>query len=126
MWPWGNKPETRDSSYTDAVVALIAEQASGGTLARPSGTGALEASASIIARCFAAARVSGPPHFVAALGPSVMSLIGRALIRNGEVLFAIEVAEGRVMLTPAASWDITGDPNPASWSYRLTLGGRVG
>ena len=27
------------------------------------------------------------------------------------------------MLIPAASWDIHGDPDPASWTYRLTLGG---
>ena len=52
-----------------------------------------------------------------------MSMIGRSLIRQGEILFAIEVAEGRVMLTPAASWDVEGDSDPASWSYRLTLGG---
>ena len=122
-WPW-SKRETRDSSFTDSLVAQIVSQASGGTLARPAATGALEASASIIARCFAAAVVSGPPHFVAALGPSVMSMIGRSLIRQGEILFAIEVRDdGHVGLVPAASWDVTGDSDPASWTYRLTLGG---
>ena len=122
-WPW-SKRETRDSSFTDSLIAQIVSQASSGTLARPSGTGALEASASIIARCFAAAVVSGPDHFVAALGPSTLSLIGRSLIRQGEILFAIEVRDGgRVMLTPAASWDVEGDHDPASWSYRLVLGG---
>ena len=120
-WPW--QTEQRDSSFTDTLIQTIVAQASGATLARPSGTGALEASASIIARCFAAAQVSGPPHFVKALGPSVMSMIGRSLIRQGEILFAIEVAGGRVMLTPAASWDVEGDSDPASWSYRLVLGG---
>ena len=122
MWPF-NKRETRDSSYTDALIAQIVSQASGGTLARPSGTGALEASASIIARCFAAADVSGPDEFTAALGPSMLSMIGRGLIRQGEALFAIEVREGRVVLIPAASWDVTGEHDPASWTYRLTLGG---
>ena len=121
-WPW-SKRETRDSSYTDTLIAQIVSQASGGTLARPAATGALEASASIIARCFAAAVVSGPDQFVAALGPSTLSMIGRSLIRQGEILFAIEVRDGRVMLTPAASWDVTGDSDPASWTYRLTLGG---
>ena len=58
-WPW-SKRETRDSSYTDSIIALIAEQASGATLAKPAATGALEASASIVARCFAAADVAGP------------------------------------------------------------------
>ena len=120
-WPW--QTEQRDSSFTDSLIAQIVSQASGATLAKPAATGALEASASIIARCFAAAVVAGPPHFVAALGPSVMSMIGRSLIRQGEILFAIEVRDGRVVLTPAASWDVTGDSDPASWSYRLTLGG---
>ena len=68
MWPF-NKRETRDSSYTDALVSLIVEQSSGATLARPASTGALEASASIVARCFAAADISGPDAFKAALGP---------------------------------------------------------
>ena len=121
MWPW--KSEKRDSSFTDTLIAQIVSQASGGTLARPAATGALEASASIVARCFAAADVNAPDQYREALGASTLSLIGRSLIRNGEVLFAIEVHEGRVVLIPAASWDIHGDPNPASWSYRLTLGG---
>ena len=123
MWPFKQQNETRDSSYTDSIIALIAEQASGATLAKPAATGALEAAASIVARCFAAADVSGPDQYVAALGPSTLSLIGRSLIRQGEVLFAIEVLDGRVVLLPAASWDIHGDHDPASWRYRLTLGG---
>ena len=121
-WPW-TKLEARDSSYTDALVSLIVEQSSGATLARPATTGALEASASIVARCFAAADVAGPDQFVAALGPSTLSMIGRALIRQGEIVFAIEILKGRVVLIPAASWDVTGEHDPASWTYRLTLGG---
>ena len=120
-WPW--QTEQRDSSFTDSLIAQIVSQASGATLAKPASTGALEASASIVARCFAAASVAGPDQFVAALGPSTLSMIGRSLIRQGEILFAIEVAGGRVMLTPAASWDVEGDSDPASWRYRLVLGG---
>ena len=120
-WPW--QSEKRGSSYTDSIIALIAEQSSGATLAKPAATGALEASASIVARCFAAADVAGPDQFVAALGPSTLSMIGRSLIRQGEVLFAIEIRKGRVVLIPAASWDVTGERDPASWRYRLTLGG---
>ena len=120
-WPW--QTEKRESSYTDSIIALIAEQASGATLAKPAATGALEAAASLVARCFSAADVSGPDQFVAALGPSTLSMIGRSLIRQGECLFAIEVRDGRVVLLPAASWDIAGDHDPSSWTYRLTLGG---
>ena len=122
-WPWFHKLEVRDSSYTDALVSLIVEQSSGATLAKPAATAALEASAAIVARCFAAADVNAPDQYREALGPSTLSLIGRALIRQGEVLFAIEAANGRVVLIPAASWDVEGDADPASWSYRLTLGG---
>lgn len=122
MWPF-TKREQRDSSYTDAVVALIAEQASGATLARPAATGALEASASIVARCFAGADVNAPDAFKSALGPATMSLIGRSLIRNGEAVFAIEVHEGQVVLIPAASWDVSGDVDPSTWTYRLSLSG---
>ena len=120
-WPW--QTEQRDSSFTDSLVALIVSQASGATLAKPAATGALEASASIIARCFAAAVVSGPDRYREALGPSTLSMIGRALIRQGEIVFAIEVRGGRLMLLPASSWDVTGDVDPASWTYRLTLSG---
>ena len=123
MWPFKQQHETRDSSFTDSLVAQIVSQASGGTLARPAATGALEASASIVARCFAAADVSGPDSFREALGPGTLSMIGRSLIRQGEIVFAMEVRGGRLMLLPAASWDIHGDVDPASWTYRLTLGG---
>ena len=120
-WPW--QTEQRDSSFTDTLIAQIVSQASGATLAKPAATGALEASASIVARCFAAADVAGPDQFAAALGPSTLSMIGRSLIRQGEIVFAVEVREGRVVLIPAASFDITGDSDPASWTYRLTLSG---
>ena len=121
-WPW-SRLEARDSSYTDALVSLIVEQSSGATLAKPAATAALEASASIVARCFAAADVNAPDQYREALGASTLSLIGRSLIRQGEALFAIEANNGRVVLLPAASWDIEGDADPATWTYRLTLGG---
>ena len=35
----------------------------------------------------------------------------------------MEVMDGRLRLIPAASWDVTGDVDPQSWTYRLTLGG---
>ena len=94
---------------------------------KPAATGALEASASIVARCFSAASVvSGPEQYVAALGPSTpSSLIGRALIRQGEIRLCNRGPRwSRCSLLPAASWDVTGDVDPASMeSYRLTLGG---
>ena len=115
--------ERRESSYTDALVASILQSASGQSFAAPAATGALEASASIVARCFAAADVQGPEHLTRALTPAVMSMIGRALIRSGEIVFAVSTDGGKFSLLPCSSFDVTGNAYPASWKYRLSLSG---
>ena len=129
MWPFNRREvresssERRESSYTTALVASIARAASGQSVAAPAGLGALEACSSIVARCFAAAEVEGPPQFRQALTPAVMSMVGRSLIRSGEILFAIDTAGGRFSLLPCASWDVSGSAYPESWRYRLTVSG---
>ena len=115
--------ERRESSYTDALVASILQSASGQSFAAPAATGALEASASIVARCFAAADVQGPEHLTRALTPGVMSMIGRALIRSGEIVFRIDTDGGKFSLLPCSSWDVSGNAFPESWRYRLSLSG---
>ena len=123
LWPW--KRETRESaSYTDTVVALLAEQASGGTNALVTATGALEACTGLVGRAFATAEVKGAPDHVSnALTPDVLRLIGRSLIRTGEQLFSVEVSDGLLRLFPAASHDVSGGYAPESWVYRLDLPG---
>ena len=124
MWPFQRKVEVRDSSLTDALVASIVASAGGTSHANPSATAALESASSMVARGFAAARVEGPPRLTAAITPSLLSTIGRALIRRGELVLAIDVdPDGVVSLTPAADWDVTGDFDPASWFYRVNLAG---
>ena len=123
-WPWTTaRVERRESSYTDALVQSILQAASGQAFAAPAATGALEASASIVARCFAAAEVQGPDVFRQALTPAVMSMIGRALIRSGEILFRIDTEGGKFSLLPCCSFDVRGNAYPASWRYRLSLSG---
>ena len=74
-------------------------------------------------RGFAAAEVSGGQgSLTRALTPGVLSLVGRELIRTGEVVFMLDTNAG-LKLLPAQSWDVDGDPDPESWEYRLTLGG---
>ena len=119
--PWA-RVEGRESSYTDTLVDLIVTRASGDT-AKATATGALEAASGIVARAFAAAEVSGPPELTGALTPSLLSMVGRALIRQGEFVAAINVKDGRVTLTPAADWDVTGGHDPDGWNYRLNLAG---
>ena len=124
MWPF-TKREKRESSYTDTLVRTIVE-AAGASFATPTATGALESSAGLVARSFAAAKVEAPDMYVSALGPSTLSMIGRALIRSGEIVFRLTVRDGRVALEPAASWDVSGGPDPRSWTYQLHLAGPDG
>ena len=51
-----------------------------------------------------------------------MTLVGRELIRAGEALFLIDTSAG-LKLLPAQSWDVAGDPDPDSWTYRIRLSG---
>lgn len=122
MWPF--RRETRaDSSYTDALVAAITSNAAGQATAFPTATAALEAAAGFVGRAFAAAEVSAAVPMLPALSPGCLSMIGRALIRRGEIVLVIQVADGRLTLLPAASHDVDGGPDPATWRYRCTVGG---
>ena len=102
LWPFGNKLETRDDSYSDTLVAALVARAQGKTLAVPGATAALEACAGVLrARGFAASEVSGPESLTRALTPGTLELIGRSLIRTGEVVFLIDTTAGRLRLVPA-------------------------
>ncbi len=115
--------ETRDSSYTDALVAAITANASGETTAFPTATAALEACAGLVARAFAGASVSASAAVEDVLTPAFLEMVGRSLIRKGELVVYITTRNGELLLLPAESHDVDGDPDPASWTYRLTIGG---
>ena len=121
-WPW-SKRETRESSFTDALMTQILSTAAGASLALPTTIGALETAAGLYARAFAAAKVQGPAWAQAALTPACLGMIGRALIREGEIVLAIDAANGELTLWPAADHDVKGGYDPASWTYRLNLAG---
>ena len=125
FWPWNNKLETRDDSYTDVLIAALVSRAQGKSLAVPSATAALEAYAGTVGRGFAASEVSGPDSLARALTPGVLELVGRSLIRTGEVVFLIDTTAGKLRLIPAETHDVEGGPVEAwnEWEYRLTLGG---
>ena len=122
LWPFGRN-ETRDDSYTDTLVAAITARAQGKALVVPTALGALEACAGVVGRGFAAAEVTGGAAIKDALTPAVMEMIGRAMIRAGELVMMIDTADGVIRLLPAESHDVEGGPNPESWTYGLSLGG---
>ena len=117
--------ERRDDSsgYTDALLSLLTAQASGKTAkADVNIGGALELAAGVVGRAFASAQVETARQSVRdTLSPSTLAHIGRSLIRAGEAVFAIQVADGQLVLLPASSWDIQGGVLPASWEYRLSI-----
>ena len=113
-----------DSSYTDALVSALTSNAGGRSSAFPTATAALESCAGFISRSFAGAIVKSDSGVDRLLNPPLLSMIGRALIRRGEIVFYIDASvEGGIFLLPCESWDITGGPNPETWTYRCTVGG---
>ena len=124
FWPtFGNKLETR-ASYTDTVISAFLANATGGRhLAIPAATAALEACVGLTGRGFAAAEVTGPTTLTSALTPGVLELVGRSLIRTGELVLLIDTQAGKLRLIPAETHDVEGGPFPETWEYRLTLGG---
>ena len=123
-WQSSGMEHRVDSSYTDALIAAITANAKGQQTAFPTAVGALEAASGLVSRAFATAMVeSTATPVLRALTPSCLALIGRALIRRGEIVFYIDTSRGQVDLLPCQSHDVDGGPNPATWTYRCTIGG---
>ena len=120
-WPW-HKPEVRSANYTDQVIAQIMSHASGAS--DGSALAAIETSARWWGSGLASATIKPPKNLaLSSITPSVLDAIGRALCRSGESLHRIDVRNGQVTLTPISLWEVHGDENPATWSYRCTLSG---
>lgn len=129
-WPWSKpEPERRESQpFTEAVIEAILQAAEGTMPGDPSALWALECSANLYARAFAAATITG--ERTQGITPGVMALIARNLIRRGESLFLLSVgargAGSLLSLLPAGSWDVRGGHDETSWFYRLDLFGPSG
>ena len=112
------------SAYSDAVISALLSEATGESKTLATATGALEAVAGLVQRAFASCEVSGAPDYAEqALTPECLGMIGRSLIRNGEIVFEVRVMDGRLRLMPASAYDIQGDSEKSTWSYRLDFMG---
>ena len=118
--------EKRESlPYTAALTDVF--EAGAATKARSDATAALETAASAYGRCFAAATVSPSGARTDWITPGVLNLIGRQLIRRGELLARLHVAGGRVRAAVAGSWYVHGQLHDRdSWRYQLTEYGPSG
>ena len=116
--------EKRSSSYTDLVVAGIQAAATGGPTPTAAATGSLESCAGLYGRAFQGAEVDTDSQQIKdALDPQTLGMIGRGLIRSGEIILLIRTSRGYLELLPAASHDVSGSADPDTWMYNLTLGG---
>ena len=120
---WFQRTEKRETSYTDEIVASILSRAGNISSATPGATGAVESVSGLVARAFSAAEISGPDQYVKPLTPSLLSMLGRALIRKGEIVFVIDTDGESLSLYPASSWTISGGYDPRSWLYGLDIAG---
>lgn len=120
-WPRLEKRQAA-GSYTDSLIRYLAGEASGdGQSWRQ--TGALEAVAGAVGRAFASAEISGPSEITTALTPACLSMVGRSLIRDGEIVLLISVKDGMLKLRPSSQHDIQGGPDPEDWRYRIDFTG---
>ena len=117
-WPWQKPAETR-SSYTDALISLLASSAAGSENAtgRVNETGTAQALGDLWARALSSAEVEGGHLAKMLVTPEVLDLVGRELILTGEIVLAFDVPP---MFSVASSWTVWGGPSPASWRYHVT------
>jgi len=120
MWPF-SKREKRES-FTDTLVALAVQRATGTTTATVGATGALQAASGLISRCFSVATVEAPPIIASALTPACLAMVGRSLVRSGELVLQVDIdPDDGLSLLPCSSWDIQGDTAESSWTYRVNV-----
>ena len=112
--------ERRRLISTDQVIAAILSRAEGAA-ELPGATAAVEVAAGMVGRALAGCAVRG--RHADRIGPDLLNLVGRSLIRRGESILAISVRDGLPELLPAHTVTVTGAPEPDRWLYSVTLAG---
>lgn len=125
LWPF---KDTEKRSYTDLVADALAQSvgAGPGYDANAQATAALEIASGLWARAFAGVSITPSTIRTKLLSASVMSHIGRYLVRRGEAVLLMRITPRSISLLPCASWDITGGVDPSDWTYRVDLVGASG
>ena len=119
IWPFGNRETRSDGIYSDAVLAVLMQNATGDGDIPAHTTAAEEIAVGLWGRAFASASVTPVNPATRALTPTVLAQIGRQLIQAGESLWEISVQGGRVVLDNAYAYEIGGDGG--GWVYRLNF-----
>ena len=118
---WQSQTEQRAGFTETAIERLIGESTGGLAELAAAETACAEACVSLYARAFAVAVIDPD---IPVLDAPTRAAIARRLLLKGNAVYALDVdAGGRLSITPASSYDITGGSNPDSWRYRLELSG---
>ena len=113
--------ERAAGGYTDLRVGEL-ERIAGGVQGAET-LAAAQASVSWWERSCAALMVEDGNDYTASLTPHLLAIAARSLAVYGNSVFVIDAIPGGVVLLPASSYDVTGGPDPATWSYRCDLVG---
>ena len=79
-------------------------------------TAAVEFCAGILGRAFMAAETT--PR-LPALDPLTLSMMARQTVLLGNAVWRIGVRASDIQLLPVVSYDVSGDPAPETWTYRI-------
>ena len=129
IWNAATDPDVErrafSNGFTDAFEKVLIQRATGEASGDPSGTGALEFSSGLVGRCFQTVEVQNAGAIVQrVLTPLFFGLVGRSMIRRGELVFLIQVRGGELSLIPAAMFSVeSGNYDERTWRYRLELHG---
>lgn len=114
MWPFNKREVRQAQNYTDARIELLQILASDDDTINAL-TGVVEACASLWECAFLSADTGG------VIRPSALGYIGRQLLIDGEAVQHIRVANGRIELIPATTFDLKGSVMRPR--YTLTING---
>lgn len=112
------KPELRSSSWSDALSRLAAIDA-GRDYTDEANSVSREIAAGLVSRCFASAKVS---PLMPQLTPLVLSMISRELVADGESVWILRFAAGKLRINPVSHWRVFGsEPDDDLWQYEVSV-----
>ena len=120
MW-WNKKQKRQAAPYSDAILAQILE-ASGQSAINAQAklqTGAAEIAAGLLSRSLASAELEGTGSET--ITASLLGTVGRDLVLRGESVWMRAGLDASAWIRAASHEVVSGDPDPASWRYRLTF-----
>ena len=119
-FPWTSpRVETRASNYTSAVLDHLYSRAQGTASAKVGATAGVEAAtSSFYGRAFQLATVTADRPMVAdVLTPALMGMVGRSLIRRGELVLYIDITADGLALLPVDTYEVADGTSVSSWVY---------